>query len=285
MGSIVITGASGQLGRAVAELLLDAGTQDLVLVTRTPSALEHLAARGAEVRAGDFDEPDSLQAAFAGAERLLLISTDRIGARVAAHRAAIEAAAAAGVRHVVYTSVPNPSNSNPIAVVPDHRDTEDALRASGLAWTFLRNATYADLLVGPAQAALASGRHVANDGDGRTAYVTRHDCAAVAVAVLTGTGHERRAYDVTGGEALSPADVAGLVSELGGKAVAPALVDDAAFRAAMVEHAGLPEPMAAVVESFGRGARLGYLGQVSGTVQDLTGRAPQTVRDVLAAAL
>src|SRR5918997_1273665 len=135
---IVITGASGQLGRRVTDELLErVAPSDLILVTRTPDSLAEYAARGAEVRAGDFTDPSSLHAAFAGGGRMLLISTDAIGARVQHQRDAIDAAVAAGIRHVAYTSIVNPEpGSNPAAAVPDHRATEDELRESGLEWTF-----------------------------------------------------------------------------------------------------------------------------------------------------
>ena len=217
--SIVITGASGHLGRRTAELVLDAGAAP-VLVTRRPEALAGLAERGADVRYGDFDEPASLAAAFAGGERLLLISTDRVGERLAGHRAAIAAAAAAGVRQIAYTSLINPSDNNPAGVAPDHRETEEAIRAAGLAWTFLRNAIYAEIMAAGAGPALATGTLVTNAGDGRCSYVTREDCAAAAAAVLTSDGHEFKAYDISGPEALSVDDIAALYAEAGGRPVA-----------------------------------------------------------------
>jgi NAD(P)H dehydrogenase (quinone) len=282
--TIAITGASGQLGRLTAEALLDVvDPSEIVLVTRNPDALADLAARGAEVRAADFADPSSLGPAFAGVERLLLISASDLGARVQQHRAAIDAAVAAGVRFVAYTSIGNPSHSNPGAAARDHRETEEALAASGLTWTNLRNGIYAEMLLLGAPAALATGKLLVNDGDGRTAYVSRADCAAAAAAVLTGDGHEGKAYDITSSDALSQAEVAALFAELGGRPVEPVYLDDEAWIAAMVEHAGMPEPVARAYATFGIAARRGYLGAVSETLRELTGREPASVREVLEA--
>jgi NAD(P)H dehydrogenase (quinone) len=279
--SIVITGASGQLGRRVAELVLEQ-TSDVILVTRTPEALEGL---GGEVRRADFDDPASLDAAFAGGSRLLLVSLPTIGARVPQHVSAVDAAVRAGVRHIAYTSIVNPGPDNPAAVAVEHRQTEDAIRASGLAWTFLRNSIYADLQPRSAAAALASGQLVTNTGDGRTAYITREDCAAVAAAVLVSDGHDGQAYDVTGPSALSADDLAALYAELGGKPVEVIRVDDAAYAAGLVEHAGMPAEMAAVYATFGAATRSGALSAQTDVVERLTGRPPGSVRELLAAAL
>ena len=282
--TIAITGASGHLGRLTAEALLErTSPSNVVLVTRTPDALADLAARGADVRHGDFEDPASLPAAFEGVERLLIISAMVFGSRVQQHRAAIDAAVAAGARLVAYTGIGNPSHSNPGVAARDHRETEEAILASGLDWTFLRNGIYSDHLLIGADAAVATGRLVTNSGDGRTAYVARADCAAAAAAVLTGDGHERKAYDITSDDALTSADVAALFTELSGKTVEPAYLTDEEWIAAMVEHAGLPGPLAKDLATFGLAARHGYLGAVSTAVQELTGRAPVPVRAVLEA--
>ena len=282
--SIVITGASGNLGRLVATAVLDgADPSDVVLVTRDPSRLSDLAGRGADVRAGDFTDPASLARAFAGATRVLVISADRIGSRVPGHKAAIDAAVAAGAESIAYTSGVNPSDSNPIAVMGEHRATEEHLRASGAGWTMLRNSIYAEILVAGAAPALATGRHFSNEGDGRVSYVARADCAAVAAAVLLTGGHDGKEYDVTGPEALGATDVAGLYAEVGGRPVEAVLVGDDVYAAGLVEHAGMPEPVARTYTTFGTGARRGYSAPVSTTVADLTGRLPTSARDVLAA--
>ena len=186
-----ITGASGTLGRLTADALLArVDASDVVLVTRDPSKLAAYAQRGAEVRAGDFSDPATLD--FSGVDRLLIISTDTVGTRVEAQKAAIDAAVAAGVGRIAYTSVTNPSDSNPAFVVPDHRATELHLFASGAHWTILRNAIYTEMYLGSAPGAIASGTLVTNAGDGRAVNVSRLDCADAAAAVLVDDAHEDR---------------------------------------------------------------------------------------------
>ncbi|CAA9401829.1 MAG: NADPH:quinone oxidoreductase 2 [uncultured Quadrisphaera sp.] len=279
--TIAITGASGPLGRTTAELVLQAlDPREVVLTTRDPRALAELAARGAEVRRVDFTDPDTLLGAFVGVDRLLVVSTDAVGARLDPQRAAVAAAAAAGVGHVVYTSVPEPVPANPALVVADHAGTEQALRESGVAWTVLRNSLYAHQQVPGLQHAAATGRLVTNTGTGATAYVTREDCAAAAAAVLVGGGHEGRALDVTGPLALSAADLAALAGEIGGREVEVVHVGDADL-AAGLRSAGLPGHVADLVASFGAAAREGFLGRATSVVADLTGRPPTALADVV----
>jgi len=278
--SIVISGASGQLGRQVTELLLDrVDPSELVLVTRSPDKLEDVGKRGVQIRTGDFEDPAGLAAAFRGGERLLLISTDA-EPKLPQHRNAIEAAKAAGVKFVAYTSFVNPTEHNPAAVAADHRETERMLRESGLAWAFLRNSMYAEMEVPNARAALASGSLIHNAGDGRIAFVSRGDCAAVAAAVVAGGDHDGRIYDVTGPEALGAGELASLYSELGGREVSPVAVDDPSLVDGLV-RSGLPTEIGELLASFGASARGGYLDTVSSAVQDLTGRAPRTLREIL----
>jgi NAD(P)H dehydrogenase (quinone) len=222
---IIVSGASGQLGGLVVEELLALGVEpeNLILVSRTPDELARYAAMGASTRFGDFTEPESLPTAYAGGTRLLLISLNTRGnpntrvatERVELQRTAIEAAVAAGVRHIVYTSfVDAERNVSPIAV--DHRATEADLRESGVAWTSLRNQWYADGIVGDAARMIQEGRAVVRAGDPGTAYVTREDCAAAAAAVLTSEGHENRIYEITGPALIRRSDVAEAVGALAG---------------------------------------------------------------------
>jgi NAD(P)H dehydrogenase (quinone) len=280
---IVITGASGHLGRSTAEMVLGrVPASEVILTTRHPEELSDFAERGAEIRTADFDRPETLVEAFAGAERLLLISTQDLGRRASQHRAAIEAAGEGGVLHVIYTSYLNPVEENPAVVTPSHRDTEEALRASGLAWTLLRNGLYAEYQVPTGAQAIAIGRLVHNNGDGRTAYVSREDCAAAAAAVLVTDGHEGEAYDITGPQLLDQDDVAALSSKVSGRPVEAVAVDDEAFVRGLAAS-GLPEPAAHAVASFGRAIREGFLDQSSGAVENLTGRPPRSLREVFEA--
>ena len=268
-----ITGASGQLGRLTADQLLErVPASDVVLITRRPESLSEYAARGVDVRAGDFTDPASLPAAFAGIDRLLIVSTDAVGTRLPGQVAAVAAAADAGVARIAYTSITRPEPENPAAVVADHAGTEQALRDSGTRWTMLRNAIYADMQVPVLRQAAASGQLVTNVGAGRYAYVTRADCAAAAAAALVSDDADDTIFDITGPDSLSSNDLAALAGKLGGTDVAVVDVDDAAYVAGLVEHAGLPEPVAQLLASFHQAARLGYFEAVSDDFTKLTGR-------------
>jgi NAD(P)H dehydrogenase (quinone) len=208
--SLIVTGAAGHLGRLVTEQLLErVPPGDLVLVTRRPDALRELRARGVDVRYGDFDEPASLRDAFAGGRRMLLISTDAVGRRLLQHRAAIDAAAAAGVRHVVFTSIVSPVASNPTgAIAWEPGRTETMLHRSGLDWTVLRFGSFAEIQLPPAATAVQNGRLILNFGAGRIVPISRRDCAAAAAVALTTDGHAGATYEITGSEALSQRELA-----------------------------------------------------------------------------
>jgi NAD(P)H dehydrogenase (quinone) len=280
--TIGISGASGQLGRATTDLLLErVEPAELVLVTRDPAGLQAYGQRGVDVRHGDFREPSTLPESYRGIDTLLLISGADIGQRVAQHSAAVDAAKAAGVQRVAYTGIVNPTEANAAAAAPEHRGTEEALLASGLEWTFLRNGIYGDLTADALQQSIAAGQHVFNSGDGGTSYVTRADCAAAAAEVLAGDGHAGKAYDITGPETISGYDLAAMASEVSGKSVEPVSVDDETFVSILVEHAGLPQFIAEFLASFGRAAREGQLGLVSDDFERLTGRPPAAFRTLL----
>ena len=183
---------------------------------------------------------------------------------------------------MIYTSIPEPAENNPAAAAPSHRATEQAMHDSGLDWTFLRNNLYAEFQAPVVEQAIASGQIVTSAGDGRVAYVSRDDCAAAAAAVLVEDGHERQAYDITGPEAIGPQELAALAAELGGRPVEVVRVDDEALIAGMVAG-GLPEVRARTLATFVAAAREGYLDSVSGAVEELTGRPPRSLRDVIGA--
>lgn len=295
MSRIVITGASGNYGRGVTDRLIAEGrASDLILITRKPEKLADRAAQGCIVRYGDFDKPETLEQAVQGAERMLLISGTRVGARVVQHKAAIDAAAAAGVGHVVYTSfigIDDPAN--PAEVRHDHIETERLIRASGCGWTMLRDAHYADamiLMAGPG--VMQSGKWFSNAGEGREAMVWRDDCIESAVAVLTGEGHQGRIYNITGPELQTFREVAAIMAEVTGRVVEYVSLDDEG-QYAMFDAMGIPRRPVDDLEvagipwnsddmvSFGRAIREGFLELCTDDVERLTGRKARSVRQMI----
>ncbi len=284
MTTILVTGASGHLGRRVVELLLENAQGEIVAATRNPENLADFARRGVSVRYADFDKPETLVEAFAGVDRLLLISTDMLavpGQRLQQHRNAVHGAEKVGVQHVVYTSLINPDAESPIPFAGDHRGTEAALAESKLGWTVLRENFYAEVLLGSLPAAVQMGQLFSAAGDGKTAYITREDCARAAAAALTSNFEGRRTLDITGPEALSQADLARIVSEIIGQPVAyvPITLEVAIQNLVAV---GLPQPIAEVYASIDTAIAEGRYGSVSSSVEDLTGRKPMSVAEFLA---
>lgn len=282
-GPFLVTGASGQLGRLVVHQLLADRVGPIIATTRAPDKLADLADRGVEVRKADFTRPETLKSAFAGAARILIISTDDLapGARLATHRTAIADAVEAGVSHIVYTSLTNPSAESPISFAPDHRETEAALAACGIPHTILRNNLYTDLFLMSAPQAVASGKLVSAAGDGKVGYVTRRDCARAAAAALaeaTGT----QTLDVTGPALVGQADVAEHLSNLAGTTIEVVPVSGEALCAGMVEH-GVPEPVAALMVSIDAAIAKGTLAVTSTAVKDLTGSEATSVEQFLRA--
>jgi NAD(P)H dehydrogenase (quinone) len=256
---------------------------EIVMMSRTPEALPEFLDRGVEVRYGDFDVPESLVEAFSGCDRVLMISSMAVGRRVEQHRAALDAAKAAGVERVVYTSLTNPVADHPCGVVADeHRATEELLRGGAVASTVLRNAAYAELQVPLGAVAITYGKLVTNAGDGRVAPISRADCAAAAAVVLTSEGHEGQTYEITGPEALSQADIARLLSEVSGRPVTLVPTGDRRLRWGL-GRLGTPKPVAHAIVDLGVATREGYFDVVDGAFEWLTGRRPQTLREVLTA--
>jgi NAD(P)H dehydrogenase (quinone) len=281
---IVVTGAGGQLGRLVLRGLLDAvSPSEVVAATRRPDLLADLAASGVEVRHADYDVPATLAPAIAGAARLLMISSDAVGRRVAQHKAVAEAAAATGVGRIVYTSVLHASTS-PLIVAPDHKASEDAVRASGLPCTFLRNGWYTENYSQTMRVAAESEVIIGSAGDGRVASAARADYAAAAVAVLSTAGEPEPVYELSGDLAWSYPELAAEVARIAGRPVVYRDLPAEEHRAGLIE-AGLPEPVADVYVSFDRDIKLGALASTSGSLRDLIGRPTTTLSDSVAAEL
>lgn len=277
-----MTGAAGHLGRLATERLLERiPPPQLVLVTRRPRALREFAARGVDVRYGDFDDPPSLRTAFAGGERMLMISTDAIGHRVRQHRHAVDAAVAAGIGHVVFTSVVNPTARNPSGPYAHEQGrTEAILHRSGLAYTVLRYGSFAELVLPPAATAVMNGQLVTNSGHGRIVPISRRDCAEAAAVVLTTDGHAGKTYDITGPAAMTPGELAELYAELSGKPVKLVQLNDAMLTSVLV-GIGTPIKDAWELTAFGKAVRQGYFDVVDPTFERLAGHPPVALRDVL----
>lgn len=220
---IVVSGASGNLGGLTVDELLARGVpaSRLILVSRTPEELKKYADQGASVRFGDFTKPSSLPAAYAGGTRMLLISVGGSGdvTATALLTRAIDAAKAAGVEHIAYTSYVGLTRGDTAGRAADHLETENALKASGVAWTMLRNSIYMHGQIAQAVRMVADGRAVIPPNESPIGYIAREDCARAAAAVLTTPGHEGKAYDITGPELLGVRDVAAVASAVTGKPI------------------------------------------------------------------
>jgi NAD(P)H dehydrogenase (quinone) len=220
---IIISGASGQLGGQAVKDLLAKGVpaRNLILVSRTPDGLVEYAKLGAATRFGDFAKPESLSAAFAGGTRMLLISIGTgAGPRPVAHGHAIDAAKAAGVKQIAYTSWLGISKGDNQGIAVDHVATEELLRNSGVAYTFLRNSLYMEILLPQAAKMVAAGTAIIPRDEVRVGYVSRNDCAAAAAAVLATPGHDNRIYDITGPALVGAREIAAAATAATGKPIA-----------------------------------------------------------------
>jgi len=280
--TLLVTGASGHLGQRVIELLLDSEAGTIIAATRSPEKIAHFAERGVIVRHADFNDPTSLATAFDGADRLLLISTDVVGQRAEQHSRAIAAAQQAGVKHVIYTSLAKTSADSPIILAAEHLGTEQALEASTLGYTILRNNVYAEMLIGSLPRAIQSGTLVNASENGKVAYITREDCARAAAAALASTFEGRRVLEISGPEAVSQTDLAQIASDLSGKQIGYVSVPLEDVIKGM-ESVGLPRFLAETFASFDTGTAQGVLAEVTDAFEDLTGHKPTTVREFLTA--
>ena len=278
--TLLVTGAAGHFGRLAVAELLERGATRIVAGTRDPSQLDALAARGVEVRRLDLDDADSMAAGFAGVDRALIISTVAPN-RTAQQTAAVAAAKAAGVQHLVYTSAPNARPNASVGGIADHFWTEQAIAASGLDFTLLRNHIYADMAIVAAASALASGQLFdATNGGGRN-YVTRADTARTAACALLGaTGKE--ILDMTGPAPVTQEELAALYTRLTGKPVARVGLSGEQLLGGL-EAAGVPPFMAMLLVAFDLDAAAGHHAITTDTVERYSGRKPQALADFLAA--
>ncbi len=279
---IGVSGASGHLGNAVvSELLQRGGGHEIVAITRTPEKV----AAPTQGRFGDYDRPESLKEAYAGLDRLLIITTvaPEPGKRGAQNVAAIDAAVKAGVKHIVFMSAVGTRQEEEPARGASYWRGEQHLIATAPAWTILRMNFYAEAFVQLAQAALRQGV-LAGLAENRAAFVARDDVAAAAAGILVGDGHAGAIYNATGPERLSGAERAAVISEIAGQPVAFRVITEDELRAGLT-RAGLPAGVINIVTGIQASFAAGAFDILTGDVERLGDRSPKPLRDVLAGAL
>jgi len=278
---IAVTGATGQLGRLViAALKNQASPGEVIALARNPATAQ---GPGVPARAADYSQPATLDAALQGIDTLLLVSSSEIGQRTAQHRNVIEAAGRAGVSRLVYTSLLHADRS-PISLAAEHVETEAALKASGIAYTILRNGWYTENYTGSVAGALAGGAFIGSAGDGRISAATRADFADAAAAVLTGSGHEGRTYELAGDTSFSLAELAAEISRQTARALPYVNLPEAEYAATLAGF-GLPEFLAKGLAAWDVDASRGALFDEGRELSRLIGRPTTSLAEAVAAAL
>ncbi len=282
--SIVVTGATGHLGRLVVEQLLTKIPADqIAAVVRDQEKAAPLADRGVEIRVADYDQPDTLTTAFRAGDKVLLISGSELGKRVAQHQAVVDAARTAGIAQLVYTSILGGPKADFI-LGRDHQATETIIKASGLPHVLLRNGFYSDNYFDGLADTLRRGQIDGNAADGRVASAARADFAAAAVTVLTEDGHEGRTYELSGDTAWTFAELAAEVSRQSGTEVAYRDVASDERRTALLE-VGLPGEIADLLVDIDDAIARGLLADRSGDLGRLIGRPTTPIAKTIAHAL
>lgn len=283
MSKLLVTGATGELGRLTVEALMKrVDPAHIVALARDPAKAAALAGQGVEVRRGDYFDLDSLVNAFRDVDKVLLVSAVAFTDRLTQHLNVIEAAKAAGVNHIVYTSIQRkPGSTLEISMVTQSdKDTEDALKTSGLSHTILRNSLYLEVLPFMLGNDVFEQGVRLTQGNGKGVIVARSDLAEANAVVLTQPGHENRTYTLGASEAFSFSDVAAELSEISGKAVGFTGVSPEEF-ARGLEAAGFPKPAADFLSEWSHAVSAGEFAQVTGDLERLIGREPMNFRTYL----
>jgi NAD(P)H dehydrogenase (quinone) len=285
--TILVTGAAGQLGRRVMHHLLETfkvPPSRTMATTRNPAGLAELAARGVSVRQADFNNPSSLEKAFAGADKILIISTGELdlvgGKRLKQQEAAVAAAKKAGATHVAYTSMAKPEPGSPTLFANDHYGTEQAIKASGLSYTIFRNNAYQENLLMSLPTIVATGRWATAAGDGRVAYAARDDMAAAIAGRLASDAVDNAVLTLTGPKAYSNTAVASLVTEVTGKPIEIVPLSGEALTD-VLKGAGVPDDFARLLASVDASTRAGNSAMESDILETLSGRKPVPLKDFL----
>lgn len=275
---IALTGATGQLGQFVVEALLKSvPAKEIVAIVRNPAKAEALTKQGLIVRQGDYNDQAALTQALAGVEKLLLISSSEVGQRAAQHRNVINAAKAAGVKFIAYTSLLH-ADTSPLGLHVEHVETEKLLAESGIPFALLRNGWYSENYLASVPAALAHGVFIGAAGEGKIASATRADYAAAAARVISEEGHVGKVYELAGDSAWTLSELAALLSEASGKKVVYQNLSEADFAAAL-KGAGLPDGLAEMLADSDIGASKGGLFDDSQALSKLIGRPTTSIAD------
>ncbi|AGN86877.1 SDR family oxidoreductase [Enterobacter sp. R4-368] len=273
---IALTGATGQLGQfVVEELLKTVAAKEIVAIVRNPAKAEALSKQGVLVRQADYGDQAALTQALAGVNKLLLISSSEVGQRAAQHRNVINAAKAAGVKFIAYTSLLH-ADKSPLGLHVEHVETEKMLADSGIPYTLLRNGWYSENYLASAPAALAHGVFIGAAGDGKIASATRADYAVAAARVISEEGHAGKVYELAGDRGWTLTELAALLSKASGKNVVYQNLSEADFAAAL-KGAGLPDWLATMLADSDAGAAKGGLFDDSKTLSKLIGRPTTSI--------
>ncbi|WP_372773420.1 SDR family oxidoreductase [Pantoea sp. WEP] len=281
---IAITGATGQLGRLVINALLKkVPASEIIAVVRSPEKAQDLQALGVALRTADYNQPQTLQGAFAGVQKVLLISSSEVGQREAQHRAVIDAAKAAGVSFIAYTSLLH-ADTSPLGLGVEHRATEALLQASGIPYALLRNGWYSENYAASIAPALAHHAFIGAAGNGRIASAAREDYAAAAAEVISRDDQAGKVYELAGDDSYTLAEFSAEIARQYGEQVEYVNLPPAEFSAALIE-AGLPAPLAELLADSDAGAAQGALFDDSHTLSKLIGRPTTPFAAVIKATL
>ncbi len=281
---IVITGASGQLGRLVIQNLLKRlPAQEIVAAVRTPAKVQDLAALGVQVREADYNRPETLATAFQGADKVLLISSSEIGKRAVQHKAAIDAVRTARVKLLAYTSLLH-ADVSPLGLAEEHRETEAYLKASGIPCVILRNGWYTENYAASIPVSVQHGAFLGSAGEGRIASATRADYAQAAATVLLLENQAGLVHELAGDSSYTLAELAAEVSRQSGQPVSYRDLPEGEYQA-ILQQVGLPEGLAHLLADSDTGASKGGLFDDSRTLSRLIGRPTTPLAEVVAQAL
>lgn len=282
--SIVVTGATGHLGRHVLEALLERNVpaSGIVAAGRSVDKLADFAAKGVRVVSIDYSDPASVAAALKGATRVLLISGSEVGQRVEQHRTVIDAAKAEGVELLAYTSIAN-ADTTAMLLADEHKATEELLRASGVPFVLLRNGWYLENYTEQLPGTLAQGAIAGSAGDGKVSGATRQDYAQAAAAVLVAEDQAGKVYELGGDSAFSMAELAAEITAATGKEISYNNMPGGEY-AGLLTQVGVPGAFAEILADSDLGIARGDLLVSSGDLQKLIGRPTTSLADAVRAA-